>query len=80
LLKTCLMHNASGIILAHNHPSEDVVPSQQDIDMSRELERILMSIGVELVDHLVLSRHGYTQVHWHEKENITHPPGAFAVR
>jgi len=66
LMKTCLMHNASGIILAHNHPSEDVIPSQQDIDMSRELERLLLSIGVELVDHLVLSRHGYTQVNWRE--------------
>jgi DNA repair protein RadC len=64
LLKTCLLHNASGIILAHNHPSEDVVPSRQDKEMSRELADVLQSIGVELLDHLVLSPHGYMQVHW----------------
>lgn len=64
LLKTCLAHNASGVILAHNHPSEDTAPSERDIKMSQELEHILLSIGVELVDHLVLSRHGYTQVEW----------------
>jgi DNA repair protein RadC len=68
LLKTCLAHNASGIILAHNHPSEDVAPSERDVEMSRELERILLSIGVELIDHLVLSRHGYAQVHWRENK------------
>jgi DNA repair protein RadC len=66
LLKTCLAHNASGVILAHNHPSEDVAPSERDIQMSRELEGILLAIGVELVDHLVLARHGYAQVHWKE--------------
>ena len=80
LLKTCLMHNASGIILAHNHPSEDVAPSHQDVDMSRELESLLLSIGVELVDHLVLSRHGYTQVKWRVREGVTHPPGACTSR
>jgi len=68
LLKTCLMHNASGIILAHNHPSEDAAPSRQDIEMSRELDRVLQGIGVELVDHLILTLHGFTQVRWREKD------------
>jgi len=65
LLKTCLAHNASGIILAHNHPSEDIAPSEQDVKMSQELDRTLKNIGVELVDHLVFAKCGFSQVSWH---------------
>jgi len=67
LLKSCLMTNASGIILAHNHPSGDPTASEQDIEMSRQLARLLSGIGVELIDHLVVTATGYARINWQNR-------------
>ncbi len=50
---------AAAVILAHNHPSGDVQPSDADLrthDQLAEAERIL---GLRVVDHLIVSRKGY---------------------
>ncbi|HEV3234538.1 MAG TPA: JAB domain-containing protein, partial [Candidatus Dormibacteraeota bacterium] len=50
---------AAGIVLAHNHPSGDVRPSPEDVDVTRQLAGAVRLFGLELVDHLVVSRTGY---------------------
>ena len=48
-----LKNKASRILVAHNHPSKNVQPSQKDVEMTRELYITLSSVGVELQDHLI---------------------------
>jgi len=48
---------ATALIIVHNHPSGDPMPSQEDIDMTRLLARVLDGIGVSLHDHIVVGRH-----------------------
>lgn len=51
-----LEHCAASIILAHNHPSEDVSPSKDDIELTRRLVNAGGILGIEVLDHIVISR------------------------
>ena len=55
--KVCLL-NASAVILAHNHPSGQMSPSERDIRITKDLASILKVISVRVVDHLILSPDG----------------------
>ena len=46
---------ASAVIAIHNHPSSDPNPSRADIDMTQRIKDALKSIGVTLLDHLILA-------------------------
>lgn len=53
-----LAFDAVAVAMAHNHPSGDPTPSEADHILTRRLARALDSVGVRLVEHLVLSRTG----------------------
>jgi DNA repair protein RadC len=50
---------AAGLVLAHNHPSGDTRPSPEDLEVTRQLAEAARVFGLELLDHLVVSRTGY---------------------
>ena len=56
VLKRALNLNASAIILMHNHPSGDPVPSGDDIVATKEIEKILKTIPIRLLDHLIIGK------------------------
>lgn len=58
ILKRALLVNAAGIILYHNHPSGDPSPSREDRDFTRRLSAAAESVGVRLLDHVVVGRAG----------------------
>ena len=45
---------AARVILAHNHPSGDVSPSQDDINLTRRLVQVGEILGIDVLDHLIL--------------------------
>ena len=53
---------AAGIILVHNHPSGDTGPSAEDLEVTRQLAAAARLFGVELLDHIVVSRASYTSI------------------
>lgn len=46
---------ASGVIVAHNHPSGNLTPSQSDIDITKKLKNALSLLDTQLLDHLILT-------------------------
>jgi DNA repair protein RadC len=50
-----LTMGAAGVILAHNHPSGDPTPSPEDLAVTRHLQEAGRLLGVEVLDHLVVS-------------------------
>jgi DNA repair protein RadC len=50
---------AAAVIVAHNHPSGDVQPSQDDLHVTRQLQAAGRLLGIELLDHLVLAPRRY---------------------
>jgi DNA repair protein RadC len=58
VLRPVLRCAASAFILVHNHPSGDPSPSQDDVLMTRALQQACLTVGVTLVDHVIVSRSG----------------------
>ena len=48
--------SAAGVILAHNHPSGDITPSGEDIELTRRMVDAGEIIGIEVLDHIVLGK------------------------
>ena len=44
------------MILAHNHPSGDVSPSQDDINLTRRLVQAGEILGIDVLDHIIVGR------------------------
>lgn len=66
IFQQALLNNAASIIVAHNHPSGDPTPSQEDISITRRLVEAGKILGIELLDHLILG-HGDKFVSLKEK-------------
>lgn len=62
ILFPAIVHLALGFILVHNHPSGCLEPSQEDIDFTRSVRRAADLMGIELYDHLIVARGGYTSL------------------
>ncbi len=50
---------AAGIIIAHNHPSGQLIASHEDKLVTKRLKEVGQLMGIELLDHVILTREGY---------------------
>lgn len=55
ILRRVLLNNAGNIILAHNHPSGNPKPSEQDIEFTHKLKGACEIMGIGLIDHIIVS-------------------------
>jgi DNA repair protein RadC len=62
VLFPALAHLALGFLLAHNHPSGCLEPSPEDVDFTQAMRRAGEVMGIELYDHLIVGRQGYTSL------------------
>lgn len=62
-----LEYAANSIILAHNHPSGDLTPSETDIAVTKQLAQAGSIMGIELLDHLIIGKEEYISL---KKERI----------
>jgi DNA repair protein RadC len=53
---------AASIIVAHNHPSGNTEPSQADHDVTERLQRAGELLGIELIDHVVITSKDYKSI------------------
>jgi len=59
IFKLALEELASGVIVAHNHPSGNLTASQSDIDLTRKLKEAGKFLEIQLLDHLILTGQKY---------------------
>jgi DNA repair protein RadC len=62
VVKRALQHNASAVILGHNHPSGVSEPSEADRSITLKLAKALALVEIRLLDHLVVSRGGHVSL------------------
>ena len=55
IVKTALDHNATSVVVAHNHPSGLALPSREDRETTATLKAALNAVGVALVDHVIVA-------------------------
>jgi DNA repair protein RadC len=53
------MHSAASVVLAHNHPSGDPEPSEDDITITKRLIEAGKILGVEVIDHIIVGKNGF---------------------
>ncbi|MBI3006685.1 MAG: DNA repair protein RadC [candidate division NC10 bacterium] len=54
VIERALAHRASGFILAHNHPSGDPAPSQEDRELTQAVKAAAATVGIRFLDHLII--------------------------
>ncbi len=59
IFRNALMLGATKIVLAHNHPSGNLQPSQADIRFTKKVIAAGEAIDIPVVDHLIVSHNGY---------------------
>jgi len=59
ILKKALEHNATVLILSHNHPSGNLRPSQQDQQLTRKIREAASFFDIQVADHIIVSDEGY---------------------
>jgi DNA repair protein RadC len=59
IYKMALEELASGVVIAHNHPSGNLQPSKNDIELTKKLKEAGKFLEVYLVDHLIIADTGY---------------------
>ncbi len=62
VLQPAVVHSALAFILVHNHPSGSLDPSQDDVAFTRAMSRAGELMGINLYDHLIVSRRGYVSL------------------
>lgn len=48
-------HKCESIIMAHNHPNGDIIPSDEDIKATADIFRTLKPVGITLLDHIIVA-------------------------
>ncbi len=59
VFRPAIKDNAAGIIISHNHPSGTLEPSRADTQITQRLKEVAKLVGIELLDHVILSKEGY---------------------
>lgn len=62
VFKPALERSASAVILVHNHPSGMVAPSTADIEVTTQLVKASKVLGINLLDHIVVTKDSYSSV------------------
>jgi DNA repair protein RadC len=59
IMQVALLSHASGIILSHNHPSGVLKPSDEDIKVTKNLQKCCDLFRVTLMDHIIITDESY---------------------
>jgi DNA repair protein RadC len=62
IFRPAILKSAQSFIMAHNHPSGSLEVSRDDEEFTRQIVRAAEIIGIPVLDHLVVSRHGFVSM------------------
>ena len=62
LFREAIRHNATALIVAHNHPSGDPTPSPEDVHMTRQIVQAGELLGIQVLDHLVIGSNRFVSL------------------
>ena len=59
ILQAALLTNSVALVLAHNHPSGNLKPSRQDMEITKQVKEAAKLMRITVIDHLILTDAGY---------------------
>ena len=74
IAELALFKHASGVVLAHNHPRGLAIPSGADLEVTQTVECALETVGVPLLEHLIVTENSYAPILRHHKGLLRSSP------
>ncbi len=71
VFRPAILASAAAIILAHNHPSGDVAPSDDDVEITNRLADVGQLLGIDVLDHVIVPSGGRAFLSFREKGLLT---------
>jgi DNA repair protein RadC len=68
--KSAILATASNLILAHNHPSGSLQPSDSDIKLTETLTKCGDMFGIQVTDHLIIGANGYYSIKHNTRKEV----------
>lgn len=62
VFRPAVEYNAVAVVLAHNHPSNVATPSAQDIEITQQLIQVGRMIGINVLDHVIITKDTYISI------------------
>jgi len=62
VFKKAIIMSCNSIIIAHNHPSGNIEPSEEDIQITNKLKQAGEIIGIKLLDHIIITKGDYKSI------------------
>lgn len=66
IFKLAIHYSAASIIVLHNHPSGDCIPSENDILVTQSIEQIANVMNIALLDHIIVGKNNYFSFREHQ--------------
>ena len=73
LFKSAILSNAANMILVHNHPSGNVMPSKEDTMLTDRILKLTDLLGIPLLDHVIVGGNNRCYFSFHEKKMMERP-------
>ena len=70
VFKGAILANAASIIVAHNHPSGDPLPTDEDFNITHRLVRVGSDLGIEVTDSLVVTAEAFHSMREHREGGL----------
>lgn len=62
IAEKALLNHAAAVVLAHNHPKGMAIPSGSDLEVTQTVESALETVGVPLLEHMILTENSYATI------------------
>ena len=79
IFKSCLLSNASGLLLMHNHPSGDPTPSHEDIALTKRVIAAGKLMGVSCLDHVIIGGQNGATYSMREEKIVDFDPANYGL-
>lgn len=73
VFKSAILNNAASVIVAHQHPSGDLLPSKADTMMTDRMNKLCELMGIPLIDHVIVGGDNREFFSFKEKGLISNP-------
>ena len=59
LIQSAILYQSKALVLIHNHPSGDILPSPKDVLFTEKIRQLSDLAGIKLLDHVIVTEHSY---------------------
>jgi DNA repair protein RadC len=59
IFKMAFEHNATGLLLSHNHPSGKLMASEADLKITKRIKEAGQTLEIQVLDHIIITENGY---------------------